>query len=137
VSSAALRKAVYGILVASAPLAALGYDEPNIFPIYAPDSPDSRRWMVLRWGAVSRGIGPANKEALTVWIYNREPDYDPIIAAIKEIKALLPTLVAQRFTDGSGAVLGADWQGDTDDSYDDAYRAYMRNTAWQLTASGN
>ena len=135
-SSNALRQAVYSLLQSSPELAGLGYNGDTLLPAFTPDAPNADRFCVLRWGATALGIGPANSVTFTAWFYNREPDFSPIMDAIAATRQLIPTLVSQRFSDGSGAVLGATWAGDTDDAYDDGYRAYVRNTAFTLTASG-
>lgn len=136
-SSRALRTETWGLLKADSGLIALGYLEEGVYSGYGGDSPPQRLFMILRWGSTGRGVGPANSVALDIWVYNREPDYGPVVDAIARIKELLPTLIAKRFADGSGGVLGADWQGDGDDSYDDAYKAFMRRTSWLMTAGGN
>lgn len=132
-----LRQAVWTLLGGSTALTEAGYPQDAIYPNFAPDAPTQQRFCVLRWSTVARGIGPVNPASLTVWFYNREPDFAPIMDAIMETRRILPTLEAERLPDGVSAVLGVSWQGDTDDAYDDVYRAWVRTTSHLIVASGN
>jgi len=133
----ALRQMVYAMMTNSFVLSGLGYAA-HVYPAYSPDSPVEDRFLVLRWGGTSRGIGAANPVILNSWVYNREPDYGPIGDALAEIRALVESLPAVRLQDGSGnAVLGVFWEGESGDLYDPAYRAYMRNSSHTITASGS
>lgn len=132
----ALRQHVYALVAASPELAALGYGPEGVYPNYSPDSPPQTRFLVLRWGQTARGIGGANQISLNVWLYNREPDFGPITDAIMVLREMLPDMIGNVLPGGKGSVLGVDWQGDTDDAYDDAYRAWVRQSQHTLTASG-
>lgn len=135
-ASYALRQAVRSLLVSSPVLAGYDYIEESILPNFTPDGVKANRFMVLRWGNTVRGIGSVNRTLLVCAVYNREPDFVPIVAAIKEVKRLLQTLVAVRL-DEEAAVLDVFWEGDTGDTYDDGYRAYYRTTDHTITASGS
>lgn len=135
-ASYALRQAVRSLLTSSPILAGYQYIDQSILPNFTPDGVDAQRFMALRWGNTVRGVGVVNRVLLVCAIYNREPDFVPIVAAIKETKRLLQTLVAVKLNPEE-AVLDVFWEGDTSDQYDDGYRAYYRTTDHTITASGS
>ena len=135
-ASHTLRQSVFGLLTASPVLASLGYGEGSISPTFTPDGPPGDRFMVLRWGITSRGIFPVNRVRLAVWAYNRQPDFGPIADALLEVRRRLPTLGGVVMAPGE-AVLSVDYEGDSDDLYDDGYRAHVRWTSHTITASGS
>lgn len=135
-ASPTLRQAVYAHYLGSPVLAELGYNRDSISPNFSPDGPLGDRFMVLRWGATSRGIGRASRVSLGCWVYNRQPDYEPIARALLEIRRLLPLLAGIKMSPME-AILGVGYEGDSDDLYDDGYRAYTRWTSHTITASGS
>lgn len=144
--SVLVRNAVFDIMKGDSVLSGLGYTEPNLYPNYSPDTPAGRRFAIIRWGATSPGVGRANTGDLQIWFYDRDPDYAAIEDALYRIKpvdrggsGLLDSLLGARLSVGerTGAVLGMDWEGESPDLFDDAYVAYVRNTSFRVTASGN
>jgi len=143
-ASVAVRRAVYDLLVADAALIALGFTSNTIYPNWGPDSPMAQRFMVLRWGATTRGVGRANSAEFTPWVYDRDQDFAAIAGALDRMRpaelggdGLLDTLVGARLGVGPDGILGIDWQGASTDLYDDGYRANVRNETYNITASGN
>lgn len=139
----AVRETIFEVLAADPILNGLGYTEETIYPAYSPDSPQSRRFLIIRWGATTPGIGRANTCDMSLWVYDRDASYDAIERALMRIRpaekggaGILDTLVGARLAAG-GAVLGIDWSGASLDLFDDAYIAYTRNETYRLTASGN
>jgi len=135
-ASTTLRQAVFALYVASPVLTGLGFDENTISPNFSVDGPAGERFLVIRWGTTNRGIGRVNRVRLQCWVYNRQPDYVPIVNAILEIRTRLPSLAGVRMSP-TEAVLSVDYEGDSDDLYDDGYRAYTRWTSHTITASGS
>ena len=135
-ASPTLRQAVFARYLASPVLAGLGLTEDTIYPNFSPDSPSSDKFLVIRWGITTKGVGAANTVSITCWIYNREPDYGPISDALLEIRAILPSMIGFRMS-ATEAILGVGYAGDSDDLYDDAYRAWTRYTSHTITASGS
>lgn len=135
-TSVGVRQAVYGALAGDTQLVAAGYGPDSIYPNFAPDSPAERRFIVLRWGPITPGVGGAHSGDLGVWAYNRDEDYAPIEAALQRVRALLAPFPGTRIPSG-GAFLGVDWGGTGADLYDDAYQAWTRPENYTITASGN
>ena len=135
-ASPTLRQAIFARYLASPVLANLGLNEATIYPNFSPDAPDSEQFLVIRWGITTRGIGNANTVSIQCWVYNREPDYGPIALALMEIRKLLPSMIGFRMS-ATEAILGVGYAGDSDDLYDDGYRAYTRYTSHTITASGS
>lgn len=135
-ASPVLRQAVYSLSLSSSVLSGLRLTEPVIFPNFAPDAVEASRFLVFRWGVTAPGIGNVNRVDLGCWVYNREADYGPIAAALLEMRRLIPTLEGVRMSP-TEAVLGIGYNGDSDDLYDDGYRAWTRYTSHTITASGS
>lgn len=135
-ASSVLRQYVFALYSENQVLTGLKYDAEAIYPNWAPDAPPQDRFIILRWGVTARGIGAANPVRLGCWVYNREPDYGPISSALKEIRRILPELPGTRMPEGE-SILGVDYEGDSEDLYDDGYRAYVRWTSHTITASGS
>lgn len=135
-ASKTLRQAIFARFLASPALAALGLTNETIYPNFSPDGPTSERFLVMRWGVTTKGIGRVNHVSLGCWAYNRQPDYAPIADALAEIRAILLTFPGVVMSP-TEAVLGVSYDGDSDDLYDDGYRAYTRWTSHTITASGS
>ena len=135
-ASKVLRNAVYALLKASTDLEAAGYPPESVSPNFTPDGPEGDRFLVLRWGITNRGISVVNQVRLSVWVYNRQPDFGPIADALKAVKATLPTLAGVVMAPGE-SVLAVDYTGDSDDLYDDGYQAHTRWCSHTITASGS
>ena len=135
-ASSTLRQFVYAHYLASQGLQGLGFTEENISPNFSPDSPQGDLFMVLRWGITIPGIGAVNRVRLSCWVYNRQPDYGPIADALKVIRDILPGLDNQVMSP-TEAILTVNFEGDSEDGYDDGYRAYTRYSTHNITASGS
>lgn len=135
-ASSVLRQAVYALLTSSPDLATLGLGQGAILPNFTPEGPSGDRFMVLRWGTTSVGIAQVNRVRLGVWVYNRQPDFQPITDALQVVRNLLPALAGVVMAPGH-SVLSVDYEGDSDDLYDDGYRAHVRWTSHTITASGS
>lgn len=133
-----LRDMVFDTLVADSQLTAIT-TAAGIFPNFAAASPNNtlKRWMILRWGSTENAAGrdsTARPIALTVAVYNREPDFALIEQALLRTRAVLRALEGQRYE--NGAVLGVDDPTAVDDGYDDGYSAVVRSEVYRIVASG-
>lgn len=135
-ASRVLRQAVFGLYVATPALAELGLNAETIFANFTPDAPEGDRFLVLRWGTTTKGIGNVNRIRLSCWAYNRTPDYGPIADALLICRTRLATLAGVVMAPGE-SVLSVDYEGDSDDLYDDGYRAHTRWTSHTIIASGS
>jgi hypothetical protein len=134
-ASEALRQAVYARFLASPVLVGLGLNADTIAPNFSPDAPIGDRFLIIRWGVTNRGIGRVNKVSVGCWMYNRQPDFGPIMKALMEIRTILPAMVG--VINSNEAILSVDYGGDSDDLYDDGYRAHTRWTSHTIVASGS
>lgn len=135
-ASKVLRNAVLAALVATPGLAALGYTEDVILPNFTPDAPQGDCFLVLRWGVTNPGLAQINQVRLAIWAYNRQPDYGPITDALKLAAPSLRNLAGIVMAPGQ-SVLAVRFEGESDDLYDDGYRAYTRWCSHLITASGS
>ena len=133
-----LRNFVFDLLANDAELNALEYNTNTIYPaLMGADSPQERRFMVLRWGIESpRSPGRdshISRIGLTVWAYNRDSDYGPIQSALGRVRDILVPIVG--VDHGSGWILDVEDNGTSEDLWDDGYSAITRNRALTFTAS--
>lgn len=137
----ALRDFVFDLVKADPQLNALGLTVDNLYPVYgrqdATYTIEGDRFMVLRWGPASVGIGPSNPVELAPWAYDISPEYSWIDAVLLRTRRLLEPL-------NDGAVLnpertaflsGVSWQGSGPDLFDDLYNRYTRSESYRLVAS--
>lgn len=133
-----LRNFVFGLLGSDPELNALGYNTDTLYgALMGADSPQERRFMVLRWGVESpRSPGRdsrISRTALTVWAYNRDSDYGPIGSALLRVRDILVPIAGVNH--GSGWIIEVEDNGTSEDLWDDGYSAITRNRAVTFTAS--
>jgi len=145
-----VRVYVFQKLANDAAMNALGIDVSTLFSSYAPDSPPRASvFGVLRWGPENPGldgqrdddpsvVSPVAVIDCELWVYDNDRNYDKISAIIKRWRRVMESLPAARtgvdVTDGW--ITQADWQGDGDDTYDDAYDRVTRSSSCRIVASG-
>lgn len=134
-----LRNLVYGTMKDDPQLNILGIDEQSLYPVYSRDSTpegvEGPVFAILRWGPSEVGVGTAIPVTLDLWVYNKSPDYGPVMDILKRTRAIMDALINAQTTDGW--VLGVNWQGGSLDLFDDLYGAYARNESYRIVASGN
>lgn len=134
-----LRDLMYDLLRNDPPLNGLGFHSDAVFVNFSTDSPASRlqRWIMLRWGVAESPVGrdtTTRPVAMGIWVYNREPDYDPIQRALWRCRDLLLPL-ANAPCPGGGRLVQADWSFSSEDLKDDAYQAVMRGETYRVIAT--
>lgn len=134
-----LRVLVYNTLKDDPQMNILGINEQSLYPVYSRDSTpegiEGPVFAILRWGVSEVGVGRAIPVTLDLWVYNKDPDYGPIMDILKRGRDLMDGLVNAQTADGW--VLGVNWQGGSIDLFDDLYAAYTRNESYRIAASGN
>lgn len=128
-----VRDQVWAVLASDPGLASLGIDATNMYPgMMTPDTPAGDLWVVLRWGVTDVGPGrdAGRVENLSIWAYNRQSDYGPILDVLARCKAVLLGI------SGPGAIIQVDYRGDSEDLWDDGYRAVTRNSSYRIPAGG-
>lgn len=129
------RDVVWQRLTTDPQLAVLGIDSLTTFGVMGADSPRREGvWVVLRWGLIEPGPGRdslSNVVNLDVWAYNAEPDYKPVVDVLQRCRALLVGM------EGFSGVSSVQWTGDSEDLWDDVYRAVTRNSSYRIAASGD
>jgi hypothetical protein len=130
-----LRNLAFDHLGADIELNFLGLSQENLYPQYsATQPPQENFFVVLRWGPTGVGIGSAAPVDLSIWAYEREPDYSRISDVLKRCKRVVPMLTSA--STGDGWVLGVEDTGGSPDLYDDVWARYTRNHTFRITASG-
>ncbi len=141
VNPANLREYVWELLRSDSVLNGYGINEASCFGTNAPDSPsaDLQRWVVIRWGIEETPPGrdtTSRRRFLSVWAYDRNPDYSYIDLILDRCREILYPLKAVNYNNSGGYVTEVMDNGYSEDVWDDAYSASTKN--WQLTivASG-
>jgi hypothetical protein len=128
-----VRDEVWDALAHDSVLNSLGITSDNLYPgLMTPDSPPQDLFVVLRWGVTDRGPGrnAGSVENLSVWAYNRQTDYGPILDVLSRCRTVLLGIR------GPGAIIQVDYRGDSEDLWDDGYRAVTRNSTYQIPNGG-
>lgn len=129
-----LRDAVFNAVKNDAVLLGYGIDEGSTYPQWTVDTPATQRWVVLRWGVTTVGIGGARPIDLGVWVYDKNPSYDTILAILRRIRQIMELMPLVRTDEGS--IIEAVWTGSSDDLHDPNYNAYVRNESYRIVATG-
>ncbi len=132
-----VREYIYGLLTSDTVLNSLGITENSTFTTHTVDTPQIRPLMILRWQAVSPGIGPVNQRILTVWVHDERNrgDYDRIDQALRRLRTLLDNVVGVNVGDPTAWLSGIRWEGDTDDLDDPDMGTISRSSQFRLTGS--
>lgn len=122
-----VRELVYAALTGDSALNALGIDEDSCWAAGSFDGPQPTPFMVVRWNATNRGIGPVNSAPVTLLVHDTPGSYDAIRAILRRSREVMLALAAS----GTAAnwIAAVEWQGDSGDFSDEAYRT--------ITASGD
>lgn len=105
---------------------------------------ETRLFATLTWGLKNaslmgqRGALRSYEQMLDVYVYNRDPDFAPILAIMNRLQQLCDEILAEKT--GSAATDGwiscCEWGGESSDSYDEAYEARMRYASMNIVATG-
>lgn len=140
-----VRELVFATVAGDVTLNGLGFNADTVYANGAPDSPQDRRFAVLRWGPEIPALGgargrvkPTDRDC-SLWVYDRDNDYGAINSALKRWCEFMDALSAVKTGQGTydGWVLETAWQGDTDDGWDDIYQANYRSSTYRIVASGD
>lgn len=140
-----LRALVFSLVADDPELNSLGYSAANGYSSHSPDSPPGDVFWVLHWGPeivgvpAARGRAKVTEREVSLWAYDRQPNFDRINVVLKRWQALLDALEAMKTGDGAndGWVTATTWQGDSDDGFDDVYNAQLRSSSYTIVASGD
>lgn len=98
------------------------------------DTPRGELFVTIRFGLSDPGMGASKRTQVTVWAYDRDRDYLRIEAMLKRVRILLEGLEAARTAEGW--ITSVEWSGDSEDLYDDIYKASARNSTFMMIDSG-
>lgn len=130
-----VRELVFTSLTTDAAINNNGITVDNTFLSPAVVHTEATKFMVLRWGAVLPGIGPASRARLDVWVYDKNgADYSVIDDVLKLVRTRMLNLAASG--QGDTWFLGVEWSGNSVDTKDDVYEAVAKYASFSVTASG-
>lgn len=127
------RAAIYDALKNDAQIAAVapGY---GCYPNNAVDTPGDDQFLILRWLDVSPGVvkgrGP---RSLQVWAHDHSGSYGVIDDMLKRVTEILLDMQQVQGADGF-TVTQVDYNGESQDLYDDGFRTITRNVAFTVVS---
>ncbi len=132
-----VREYIYNRLTTDTILNSLGITGTSTFLSHTLDTPQVRPLMVLRWQAITPGIGLVNQRILTVWVHEdrNRGDYDRIDDALKRIRTLMESVVGVNVGEPGAWLSTIRWEGDTDDVDDSDMGTLSRSSQYRLTGS--
>jgi hypothetical protein len=138
-----LRETVFSAIATDPALNALGISADNLWTVNAADDASAPEgsmpevFAILNWGLRVPLIGrSATSQEVSLWVYDAQKDYTRVVnPAIKAWCDVCDALVSQ--PTGSGWILGANWQGDSADNWDDAWLRIVRDSSYTIITTGN
>lgn len=106
----------------------------RIIPAGAVDTPKGPKpFVIIKWGSSDAVFGQTGPTNVDLWFYDFQRTYvrlSPIIQRCKD--AITP---AEHVSGEDGFVLTqADWVSDSEDLYDDVYKAVLRRSTFRVAA---
>ncbi len=134
-----LQTYVHGLLSTDVVMPTLGMDADAWRRTAPVDAPSDRLFAILRWGPETPGPGwdtNSHPHDLSIWVYDREPNYARVTAVLNRAKAVLLAVRGVRHSAiPEGWVTQVSWLGRSADLDDDVYKAVTRNDSYRIIAS--
>jgi len=138
-----VREYVYTLLVNDDVMNDLGFTAANVHA-NGVESPNTDRFAILRWGTElptpgRRGPTRVTERTASLWVYEINPDLQLVAAVLKRWCMILDATFAVKTGPGSGDgyITQCDWDGDSDDAWDDVYERHVRSSTYRIIASGD
>lgn len=125
--------AVYAAIADSTELHDLGFLAVEVYRTTGMENTQSDKYIVLRWGDTTPGVGESGPEDLTVWAYDKIGSYADIDKVLYLIKSTLTAMVQVDGSDGRTTTQVA-WEGFSSDLYDDALKRITRNALFTVNS---
>lgn len=125
------KAAVYSLISENDDLRGIGFSADSFFGSAAADSPEVRPFMIIRWGAETPVFGRVSSDTVTVWVYDEPGDYGRINKALKILEGIFSEAIHVAGADGY-TLTQADWNGNSEDLYDDIYKCIVRNGVYTV-----
>lgn len=130
-----LQSYVFDLISGDTVMRNLAFNENKIHLNHTVDTPQDRPMIVLRWQAVSAGIGPVNQRVLQVWVHDVPGNYQRINEALKRLRTILTRVQGVNVGDATDWITSIRWEGDSDDLRDDEAGTFTRNAQFRITGS--
>lgn len=127
------RAAVYELITELEPLHLLGYPATEVYRTTGMENTQANKYIVLRWGEQTPGVGSSDPELLTVWVYDKMGSYADIDLAVGVIKKALQDVVQMAGSDGH-TLTQAKWLSTSSDLYDDMLKRITRNAVFTVNS---
>lgn len=128
-----VRDLVFSGITGDSILNTLGVDANHVWAAGALEGPAPTPFLVLRWGATTKGFGPVNSAPLTINVHDDSGNYDLINAILLRIRTVMIGLSASGVA--ANWIIDSQWLGDGEESQDDQYKTLMRSCDFSLVAN--
>lgn len=91
--------------------------------------------LILRMGAREPGIGQVFRRSLEVWAHDQPGDYGIIDGLLNRCRLVLEAIQAFHTEDGKW-ITCVEWQGDSEDLFDEGPGTITRNSSFLIIGSG-
>ena len=122
------RVSVQTLLATDSELASIGVT--SVYAANTVDTPTDRLFLVVKWEDSPVAFKTTGPDRFSVWVHDREHDYDRITKALQRVKDILVAAVHVPGSDG-WVLSQADWQGEGPDLYDGGYDTRTRYADFQ------
>jgi len=98
------------------------------------DTPPTDQFGIIKWDEEQPGVVRTRGiQRVTLWVYDVAGDYTRIDQAILRAKTLLTSAVHVAGADGR-TLTQADWRGDSQDLFDDAWERIVRTSSFDIVS---
>lgn len=128
-----MKEIVYSALSDDAILNAYGVNGQNTYSSNVKSNYDEKFFVIIRWGFVSQRLtsqAPNGKQFVSIWVHDKQRDTNKIDRVIRRIFDILTNL--KDISDADGRVTQIDWQGDSEEGYDDQFGTTTRSTDYVI-----
>lgn len=119
-----MRKPLFHLLTTDPELNTLGLSATNVFGAATAISPEMRPFAVLKYGLDTTAFGVTGSQVVQFWVYDEGSSYTRINDCLDRVKQLISQTADLVIGDQRFAV--ADWNGLSEDMYDDIYKCITR-----------
>lgn len=128
-----VRDLVFYALTHDSTLNTLGINADHAWASGSVEGPQPAPFIVIRWGATTKGIGPINSAPVTVYVHDDIGDYGVINSILMRTREVMIALAAKGYA--ANWIIDVSWSGDSGDLSDPDYKTLMRYAEFNVVAN--
>lgn len=91
-----------------------------------------RMFVVMRWGAISVGVGKVRRHLCTFWIHDNPGSYTDLNKVLSALDGRLDGAVSLRAEGNEAEIQAIHWSGTSGDLQDPGFKTITRNIAFEV-----